>query len=198
MRASVASELAPSIDDTRVNQLERARRLGWLLRVQVAIDQTGWLRSEVELVFMKNPDGTLRPIKVLVGREARDEDVLGVVARFAEYNGELVRLRELGKRLGELVQREPTILLPGSPIAYAHGALSPARLEALIAKRRSSCMGHGVIRLAWLVREIEFFRRYDAQFAPIVLAERRVVSPPQLARRWLRWVLRSLARILRA
>jgi hypothetical protein len=195
---AAASKLAPSIDDTKVSHLERARRLGWHLRVQVAIDDTGWLRSEIELVFTKNPDGTLRPLKVRVGWEASDEQVLahgGVVARCAQYNGEVRRLRQLGKRLDELVRGR--IILPhGSPIAYAHSALSPSRLDALIAERQESCMGHGTCRLAWLLREIEFFRRYDAQFAPIVLAaEQRVVSPPQLTGRRLRWVLRSLARI---
>ena len=69
---------------TRAMRLERARVLGRRLRIQVAIDDTGWLRSEIELVFTKAPTGTLEPITVRVGCEASNDDVLaqgGVAAR---------------------------------------------------------------------------------------------------------------------
>jgi hypothetical protein len=61
---------------TRTMRLERARVLGRRLGIQVAIDDTGWLRRKIEVVFTKAPNGTLQPITVRVGSEASNNDVL--------------------------------------------------------------------------------------------------------------------------
>jgi hypothetical protein len=185
----------------RTSRLERERRLGQQLRVHVTIDETGWLRDEVELVFTKKPGGTIHPVKLRVGHDARDEDILaggGVVARCAQYNDALDKLRYLAEHLVELVHQGRVVLALGSPVAYAHGELS--RLDELIARRQAACMGHGVTRLAWLVSEIEYFARCDAHLAPIVIAAERAAASvatrdaltPPVARRWLRWITRGL------
>lgn len=192
------SDAIQDIANTSAIHLERARRLGRQLHIQVAIDASGWLRGEVELVFTKSRDGTIRPVKVRVGREASDDDVLaggGVVACCAQYNSAIGALRQLGERLTAMVRQERITLMPGSPVAYAHRELS--RLDQLIARRQAICMGYGVIGLAPLIREIELFERCVADLAPIVLtaeraahtAEPRAASLPRLAHRWLRWAL---------
>jgi len=179
-----------------VIDLERARKLGRRLRIEVAIDRTHWLRREVELVFTRNPDGTLRPVTVRVGREVSDEEVLadgGVVARCEQYNTALGRLRQLAARLNEAVRDGRIALVPGSPIAYAHREL--ARLDELIERRQGITMSRGVVRAATLFREIEFFGRCDAHLAPILRAAMRPAranapragSLVRRARRWLRW-----------
>jgi hypothetical protein len=178
---AAASELAPTrpsessasqdIADPRASRLERALRLGWQLRMQVVFDDTGWLRSEIELIFTKNPDGTIWPVKLRVGQEATDEDVLawgGAVARCAQYNAAIRTLRQLGERLAQSVQQGRITLAPGSPVEYAHRVLSG--LDQLIARRQMSTMGYGTARLVTLEREIEWFGRCDAHLAPIVLA----------------------------
>lgn len=189
------------IADPRAIRLERVLRLGRQLRMQVAFDDTGWLRGEVDLIFTKNPDGTIWPVKVRVGREATDEDVLargGPVARCAQYNAAIRTLRQLGERLAQSVQQGRITLAPGSPVEYAYRVLS--RLDELIARRQLSTMGHGTVCIATLLLETEFFERCDAHLAPLVqAAEReapavapRVPSPPRPARRWLRWMTRGL------
>jgi hypothetical protein len=152
--------------------LERARKLGQHLRLEVAIDRTHWLRREVELVFTRNPDGTLRPVTVRVGREASDEEVVadgGVVARCEQYNAALGRLRQLATQLTEAVRDRRIALVPGSPIAYAHREL--ARLDELIGRRQVSYMGNGVVRLAFLIQEIAFFDGRNRIHATIVIHE---------------------------
>jgi hypothetical protein len=176
--------------------LARARKLSRRLRIEVAIDGTPWPRHEVELVFTKNPDGTLRPLGVRVSREASDEEVLadgGLVARCEQYNAALGKLRQLAEQLSEAVRDGRIALVPGSPIAYAHREL--ARLDQLIERRQEITMSRDVVRLGALRREIEFFERCDAHLAPIVHAAPRVASsaqsgsapPARRARRWWRW-----------
>jgi hypothetical protein len=188
------------IADPRAIRLERALRLGRQLRMQVAFDDTGWLRGEVDLIFTKKPDGTIWPVKVRVGREATDEDVLargGPVARCAQYNAAIRTLRQLGERLAQSVQHGRITLAPGSPVEYAHRVLS--RLDELIARRQLSTMGNGTVCIATLVREIDYFERCDAHLAPLVQAAEREAlavaprdaSPPRPARRWLRWMTRG-------
>ena len=93
-----------------------------------------------------------------------------------------------------MVRSGAIALEPGSPVTYAHGALS--RLDELIERRQRATMGHGTVRLATLRREIEFFERCDAHLAPIFHTAARVASgagsrsAPLLrrVRRWLRWL----------
>ena len=181
---------------TRAMCLERERALGRLLGLQVAIDNTGWLRREIEVVFTKAPNGTIQPITVRVGDEAGNDDVLahgGVSARCDEYNAAIGKLHQLAEYLATMVRDGTITLEPGSPVAYAHGELS--RLDELIEQRQRITMGHGTVQLATLRRELEFFQRYDAHMAPIVHAAARVASaarprnapPARRARRWLPW-----------
>lgn len=176
--------------------LARARKLSRRLRIEVEIDGTPWARHEVELVFTRNPDGTLHPVGARVSREASDEEVLadgGLVARCEEYNAALGKLRQLAAQLTEAVRDGRIALVPGSPIAYAHREL--ARMDQLIARRQEITLSGGAVRLGTLRREIEFFERCDAHLAPIIHADLRVPSAAQSgsaplarrARRWLRW-----------
>lgn len=153
----------------KVQNLERARKLGRRLGAQVVIDETGWLRSEVELVFERERDRTLRPVMVRVGRDASDASVTadgGVLASCHGYNGALVRLRWLASRLADLIRQGRVRLDSGAPAVYAHALLSG--LDELIDRRQRLTMGHGVVQLATLRRETEFFGRYAAQLAPVV------------------------------
>jgi len=181
---------------TRAMHLERARKLGRRLRVPVAIDDTGWMRREIELVFSKERDGTLRPVLVRVGHDASDDAVLthgGVMTGCAQYNAALVKLHQLAERLAALVRQGRVRLEPGSPVAYAHRELD--RLDELIARRQLLAMGHGTARLATLVRETELFARCDAHLAPIVQAAEDAINvrtPRDVSRapkrwRWPRW-----------
>jgi hypothetical protein len=189
------------IASARASHLERAQRLGRQLRVQVVIDEMRWLRRGVELVFTKAPDGTIWPVKVRVGRETTDEDVLAagsVVTRCAQYNDAIHTLRRLRERLAAMVHQRRITVAAGSPVAYAYHELS--RLDELIARRQGSSMSHGMVHITTLVREIEFLDRYDAHLAPIVLAavrasrtvEHREALPLRPWRRWLRWVTLGL------
>jgi len=97
-----------------------------------------------------------------------------------------------------MVHQERITLAAGSAVAYAHHELS--RLDELIARRQVISMGHSVVDLATLIREIELYERCDAHLAPIVeVAERAALiakpsdvppprSQPLSARRWLRWL----------
>jgi hypothetical protein len=137
----------------------------------VSIDTTGWLRTEIEIIVHKEPDGAVRPIKVRVGVHADDAAILkggGVIAACERYNGALRRLRQLAERLATLVREGHTHMAAGSSLAYAHRELE--RLDELIASRQQATIGHNTVSLATLIRETEFFARCDAQLAPIVLA----------------------------
>jgi len=162
---------------TRATSLERAHVLGRRLGVQVAIDETGWLRREVELVLTREPAGTFRPTTIRVGCEASDDEVLaegGAVAQCDEYNRAIGKLRQLAAELAVMAHNGRIALVAGSPVAYAHSELS--RLDELIERRQRSTMGHGVVRLATLRREIEFFVRCDAHLAPIIHAAAGVAN----------------------
>ena len=209
-RPRAADELAPNpptspagddarepIEDRaamRAMHLERARKLSRRLRVQVEIDEIGWLRSEIELVFRKGRDGTLRPVMVRVGRDVSDGAILapdGVMVGCAQYNAALVKLLQLAEHLAALVRQGGVRLEPGSPVAYAHRQLS--RCDEMIALRQVIAMGHGTVRLATLRREIEFFGRCDAHLAPIVQAAEdatnaRTPRDPSRWRKLWRWL----------
>jgi hypothetical protein len=160
-----------------VDRLERARKLSRRLRVEVSIDTTGWLRNEIEVVVDKALDGTLRPVKVRVGADATDEAALergGAIADCERYNAALARLRQLAEQCTKLVLQGRVRMAPGSPLAYAHREL--CRLDELIAHRQRVTMGHGIIVLRTLHREIEFFVRCDAHLTPIVLAAEEGVN----------------------
>lgn len=160
------SELAPdSSRRSRVLQLARQ------LEVCTVIDDSGWLCADVEIRYRRHQGGTIYPVMVRVGSDARDEELVangGVVGRCGRYNDALNKLRQLGVRLAAATEEHRIALVAGSTIAYAHRELS--RLDALIIHRQVMYMGHRTVRLHRLVRESEFFEDRYAALAPIVLA----------------------------
>jgi hypothetical protein len=195
------------LDDAsiRAEQLVRARKLGHYLGVEVAIDTSGWLRHEIEIVVDRRPDLLLWPIKVRVGAKVTDDAVLahgGIVAACVEYNGVLVRLRQLAEQVAALVREGAVRSGPGSALAYANVNL--VKLDQLIAQRQAASMRGDTVLLSRLRREIDFFLRCDAHLTPIVLAAARATSirPAQeqavaaMRRpwRWIPWVRNRPAR----
>jgi hypothetical protein len=162
---------APMPDSTDARQLDltRAIRLGQRLRVRVLVEESGWLRGDIEIAYQRERGNTIRPIIVRVGLETRDEDVLadgGPVALCRRYNAALAQLGQLAFRLAERVRGGQVTLRPGSPIAQAHRELDG--LDAMIAARQAKHMGHGVVRIRTLVTEIELLESRHAQLAAIV------------------------------
>lgn len=165
-----------AIVEARVYPLERARKLARRLGVQVTLDRTGWLRSEIqiEVMIQRAPDGTIDPTGVRMAPDATDQAVLGpdgVRARCEEYNARIRTLHQLADRMAELVRRARALPPPGSPLEYAH--LQLTQLGELIARRQAVTMGSGTVSLATLAREIEWFGRCDVHLAPIVIAAER-------------------------
>lgn len=155
--------------DARQLDQTRAIRLAQLLRVHVLVDESGWLRGDVEVTYQRDRGNTIRPITVRVGLETRDEDVLadgGPVALCRRYNAALAKLGHLALRLGERVRGGQVTIRPGSPIAEAHRELDG--LDAMIAARQTKHMGHGTVRLRTLVTETELLENRHAQLAAIV------------------------------
>jgi hypothetical protein len=156
---------------------ERARRLGRHVRVPVVLDQGGSLRGDVELVYQGNRRGHIRPVEVRIGRDAMDNDVLnedGPLTLCRRYNDALKTLQDLAARLERQVQDARLIVEPDTQLAIAYRELS--RLDHLIATRQALPMGHGVVRMEALRREIEFCVRLEAQHAPVVLAAERTAK----------------------
>lgn len=169
MELDEANEAAPDITDARKLDLTRAIRLGQLLRVRVLVDESGWLRGDVEVTYQRERGNTIRPITVRVGLETRDEDVLadgGPVALCRRYNAALAELGQLALRLAERVRGGQMTIRPGSPIAEAHRELDG--LDAMIAAREAKHMGHGTVRIRTLVTETELLENRHAQLAAIV------------------------------
>ncbi len=169
MELDEANEAAPDITDARKLDLTRAIRLGQLLRVRVLVDESGWLRGDVEVTYQRERGNTIRPITVRVGLETRDEDVLadgGPVALCRRYNAALAELGQLALRLAERVRGGQMTIRPGSPIAEAHRELDG--LDAMIAARQAKHMGHGTVRIRTLVTETELLENRHAQLAAIV------------------------------
>ena len=205
-RLDMVSELVPSLEvrrrgrgeyapgarvdlvEIRVAHLERARKLGLRIDVKVAVDDTGWLRGDVELEITKEQDGTIRLVSMRISPGTSDDDVLGedgVLERCGRYNSAIGQLRQLAARLAQLADDQNLKLDPGSQAEYAHRWL--ARLDELIARRQRSTMGMGRVRRSTLGREIEFWSRCDANLTPIILeAERTASGPRRSARRWWR------------
>jgi hypothetical protein len=111
----------------------------------------------------------------------RKRVIVSMIARCGEYNARIRTLHELAGRVAELVRRRRIALDAGSPLAYAHREL--ARLDELIAYRQAITMGYGVVRLATLDRECEFFARVDAHVGPIIVAAERAATRAQGAAR---------------
>ncbi len=149
----------------------RAFQLGQQLGVHTVIDESGWLRADVEVRYRRRQGGAIYPVLVRVGSEARDEELVadgGIFERCRRYNEALDKLRQLAARLAAAIERHRIPLAAGSTIAYAHRELS--RLDALIIHRQVTYMNQGAVRLHRLVRETEFFEGRHACLAPIVLA----------------------------
>jgi hypothetical protein len=164
-----ASEAMSDIADAHQLNLARAIRLGQLLRVRVLIDESGWLRGDIEIAYQRERANTIRPITVRVGLETRDEDVLadgGAVALCGRYNAALAKLGQLAFQLAESVRAGQVTIRTGSPIVEAHRELDG--LDAMIAARQAKHMGHGVVRIRTLVAEAELLESRHAHLAAIV------------------------------
>jgi hypothetical protein len=138
------------------------------------LDQGGCLRGDIELVYQCDRRGHIRPVEVRVGWDATDDDVLnegGPLTRCRRYNDALKTLQDLAVRLARQVHDGRLTVEPGTQLAIAYRELS--RLDHLIATRQAIHMGHGVVRMEALRREIEFYIRLEAQHAPAVLAAER-------------------------
>jgi len=148
-----------------------------VLGVPVSIDETGWLRSGVELRFTRRQDRTIYPIVVRAGVQANVADVLAlgnVHERCARYNHILRALRGLRDQL--------QVLIGGAELESArleaemsHRVDSDAScadllcLEELIAWRQARCMGYGAVRVDTLDLEISFLRGQHDRLAARVL-----------------------------
>jgi hypothetical protein len=94
-----ASDATSAIADANQLNLARALRLGQLLRVRVLIDESGWLRGDIEIAYQRERGNTIRPITIRVGLETRDDEVLadgGPVARCRRYNAAITSSASLG------------------------------------------------------------------------------------------------------
>lgn len=166
----------------RAHQLERARKLTRRLGVRVIVDETGWLRG-IELNYTRGPGSTIRPVALRIGRHTPYDKLLtsgGIIGRCARYNDALHELRRLATRL-EAIARPPRLALePGSAIWQARRELS--RLDDLIGSRQQARMGHGVVNLATLTEETEYFEGRVTHLTPIVTAT-EAMSASQLPTR---------------
>jgi hypothetical protein len=160
--------------NARIASRARALRLSQQLRVTRIVDESGWLKDKVELHYKRGRGGTIQPVTVRVGQDAPDAAVLadgGVLGRCREYNAAIDRLRQLGLQLANMVRDGRIQPAPGTPLASTYTEL--AQLDAVIARRQATQMGHSVVRVDLLVVEIAHFQARHAQHAPIVQAAER-------------------------
>lgn len=206
--SGAANPPAGAVADVAHRQMSRqarALRLSRELGLRASVDATGWLCSEVEIVYRRARDGTIAPFAVRVGSGAIDTDLAGpqgVQARCRQYNAAVRRLRQLADRLASLVARDPTELCSGSALVRAQRELS--QLNALIAWRQETHMAAGVVRLKQLGAEIECLEccedhlsrlvgeaeaaRLPGEVAGQTEAARSPSSPrPARWRRWMPW-----------
>jgi hypothetical protein len=166
---AAAAEPMPDITDACRLNLARALRLGQLLRVRVLVDESGWLRRDIEIAYQRERGNAIRPVTARVGLEMTDEDVIadgGPVAQCRRYNTAIAKLGELAFQLAEKVRAGQVTIRTGSPIAEAHRELDG--LDAMIAARQAKHMGHGVVRHRALVTETELLESRYTQLAVIV------------------------------
>lgn len=149
-----------------------------VLGVPVSIDETGWLRSGVELRFTRRQDRTIHPVVVRVGVHANLADVLAlgdVRDRCARYNDVLRSLRRLRDQLRVLIggtELKPVRLaaeVSESRVVFDASCADLLRFEELIARRQARCMGYGTVRVDTLDLEIGFLRGQHDCLVPRVL-----------------------------
>jgi len=136
--------------------------LGRHLRVPVVIDETGWLRSEVEIRFIRHAGGMIQPINARVGTGAVLQDVLDIGDLFAlcmRYGSALSELELLYERLGALDQSHSVRVLEPMLASVLEVVASARRA---VVRRQALYMGHGTVRVATLKREIEYFEAHLA------------------------------------
>jgi hypothetical protein len=181
-RASTASsEVARDAIEDRVRAHKaiqmRSLQLSQQLGINTVVDVSGWLGSNVELLYHRDRVDAIQPILVRVGQDAADREVLaggGIRGRCRKYNEAIDRLRELDLRLGVIVRDRRIEVLPGTVLAAAHAEL--ARLEATIAQRQAAQMGRNVVHLDVLALEIAFFAARVAELTPIVIEAERAAA----------------------
>jgi hypothetical protein len=161
----------------RVASRARALHLSQRLRINTIVDESGWLRANVELHYKRGRARTIQPVMVRVGQDAADSDVLadgGILGRCRKYNEAIDRLRQLGLQLAAMLRDGRIQLVPGTEVWSAHAEL--AQLDDTIAQRQTTRMGHGAVLLDVLATEIAFFESRGAELTPIVLAAERSAS----------------------
>jgi hypothetical protein len=149
--------------------LARALRLTELVGLRVIIDQTGWLRGDIEIAYQRDRDRSLFPIRVHIASDARDEDLLadgGPVTACQRYNAAIVNLGQLARDLAAMGHAGQ--LAPGAPLAKVRRELD--RLQAMVAARQLARMGYGIARLQTLVSETAYLDARHAQLAAMVEA----------------------------
>jgi hypothetical protein len=179
--ASSAPEMAHMAIEARVTariaSRARALRLSQQLRLNTVIDESGWLRANVELHYKRSRARTIQPVMVRVGQDAADRDLLadgGILGCCRKYNDAIDRLRQLALQLVTMVRDGWIQLVSGTEVAFAHAELT--RLDDTIAQRQTTQMGHGVVRLDVLATEIAHFESRSSELTPIVLAAERSAS----------------------
>jgi hypothetical protein len=168
--SNTAHAAIADLANARIASRARALRLSQQLRVTTIVDESGWLKDKVELHYKRGRSGTIQPVTVRVGQDATDADG-GVLGRCREYNAAIDRLRQLGLQLATTVREGRVQPAPGTALASTHAEL--ARLDAAIAQRQATQIGHSVVRLDVLVAEIAHFQARHAEHAPIVQAAER-------------------------
>jgi hypothetical protein len=149
--------------------LARALRLAELVGLRVVIDQTGWLRGDIEIAYQRDRDHSLLPIRVHIASDARDEDLLangGPVTACQRYNAAIANLGQLARDLAAMGHAAQ--LAPGAPLAKVRRELD--RLQAMVAARQLARMGHGIARLQTLLSETAYLEARHAQLAAMVEA----------------------------
>lgn len=149
--------------------LARALRLTELVGLRVIIDQTGWLRGDIEIAYQRDGNHSLFPIRVHIANDARDEDLLadgGPVTACQRYNAAIANLGQLARELaaiGHAAQLAPEPRLPRSAVSWTDS-------KAMVSARQLARMGYGIARLQTLVSEAAYLEARHAQLAAMVEA----------------------------
>jgi hypothetical protein len=138
---------------------EQVHEMSRRLRVRVIIDGSGWFRDGVYLRFARALDGTIHPEVLRVGADAVADDVLAlgdVFDRSTQYNKALRDLRTQRDQLAVLLEAEHAI----ERASCRRDLDELLKVDELIARRQSMCMGHDTVRVTLLDQEIAFMQHH--------------------------------------
>jgi hypothetical protein len=140
--------------------------------VPVAIDRTGWLRYGIALQYVSESNGMIRPTAVVIGAEARMEDIIkyrDIVIRVSRYNEAIEEIRILWQRIGALLEGDQ---IRGDALQSAQRAL--VKFDELVASRRADRMGNGFASPEVLGSECRFLERLHEEHVMAVARAERV------------------------